>query len=420
MTRFTNALNTATGAAARSTATTHASRHTSRHTSRQGIRILAALLFGAVTLAGCEAHSDADFSMAPPEVDVAEVLGEPVTLWDTYTGRVEAPETVALRPRVSGYIDEVAFREGALVEAGDLLFRIDPRPYQARVQAARAELSRTRSQVTQAESEATRATQLLASRAVSQEEYDQRRSALLTARAQADAAEAALESARLDLAYTEVRAPVSGRVGRAMVTRGNLANADQTLLTSLVSVDPLHVYFNSDEQAAIDNQVVTHLLPPAGHGVPVRIALGGDGTRTHRGELDFIDNRLHASTGTLQYRAVLPNPEGLFRPGQFARVSMPVAQLEQALLVDRKAVLTDQDRRFVYVVDDNNMTARRQVITGREIDGLLVIREGLQDGDRVVVNGIQKIFGAGMMVAPQRVAMRDAARLTADSVAAMP
>lgn len=383
-------------------------------------RNMAALLFAMVTLAGCEAHSDADMVMMPPEVDVAEVLAEPVTLWDTYTGRVEAPETVALRPRVSGYIDEIAFQEGALVQAGDLLFRIDPRPYQARVQAARAELARARSLMSQADSEATRATQLLESRAVSREEHDQRRSALLAARAQTDAAEAALESAMLDLAYTEVRAPVSGRVGRAMVTRGNLANADQTLLTSLVSVDPLHVYFNSDEQSALNNAMIA----AAGRGLPVRIALGGETpdshNGTHRGELDFIDNRLHAGTGTLQYRAILPNPDGIFRPGQFARVTMPVAQLDQALLVDRKAVLTDQDRRFVYVVDDNNLTSRRQIVTGREVDGLLVIREGLHSGDRVVVNGTQKIFGAGMEVIPQRVAMRNVADTADDRVASMP
>lgn len=364
---------------------------------------IAGLLVTVVVLAGCDAHSEtAAPMMAPPAVDVADVLAEPVTLWESFTGRVAAPETVELRPRVSGYIDQVAFTEGALVEAGDLLFQIDPRPYQAREQAARAELALARSQLAQAQSEAGRAKQLLESRAISREEYDQRHTALLAARAQVDAAQAALDSAKLELAYTEVKAPVSGRVGRALVTRGNLASADQTLLTTVVSVDPVHVYFESDEQTALSSQ---SLLAKA-QRPRVRIALSGEAEFSHQGELDFIDNHLNANTGTLQYRAVLANPQGHFRPGQFARVEMPVASLDRALLINRKAVLTNQDRRFVYVVDDDNKVQPRQVTTGREVGELLVIRDGLDLGDRVIVNGQQKVFGAGMEVDPKQVAMR--------------
>lgn len=375
---------------------------------------LTPLLLAMVFLAGCDARSEAQHAGEPPEVDVARVLAEPVTLRETFTGRVEAPETVALRPRVSGYIDEVAFEEGELVKAGDLLFQIDPRPYQARARAARAELEQARSQLQLAEGEAGRAQRLLESRAISQEEYDQRRAALLNARASVQQAEAALQSAELNLRYTRVTAPVDGRAGRAMVTKGNLASADQTLLTTLVSVDPLYVYFDSNEDTAVDSG---QSLEP-GKTEPVRIGLVGEDGFPHQGALDFIDNRLNPNTGTLQYRAVLENPNGTFKPGQFARVEMPVAELDSALLVNRKAVLTDQDRRYVYVIDGDNTVGRRQVVPGRQVGQLLVIESGLESGDRVIVNGLQKIFGSGMQVAPRDVAMRDAPALDDKAVAA--
>lgn len=367
-------------------------------------RILGLALALTILLSGCEAQSDEAMAMPPPpEVDVAEVIMEPVTLWESFTGRVASPETVDLRPRVSGYIDEVAFEEGELVQAGDLLFQIDPRPYKAREQAARAELALANSQLELARSEAGRAKTLLESRAISREEYDQRNAALMSARAQVQAAQAALDTAELDLQYTRVTAPVSGRAGRALVTRGNLANADQSLLTTVVSVDPVHVYFEADEKSAFSSQQ----LPDNGQPRGVRIALGGDDSSQYQGELDFVDNHLNPGTGTLQYRAVLDNPEGLIKPGQFARVEMPVAKLDQALLVSRKAVLTDQDRRYVYVVDENNVVAPRQVTTGRQVDDLLVIREGLSSGDLVIINGVQKVYGPGMEVNPQLVAMKE-------------
>lgn len=376
---------------------------TTENFSRSG-RILGLAIALTILLSGCEAQSDEAMAMPPPpEVDVAEVIVEPVTLWESFTGRVASPETVDLRPRVSGYIDEVAFEEGELVQAGDLLFQIDPRPYKAREQAARAELALANSQLELARSEAGRAKTLLESRAISREEYDQRNAALMSARAQVQAAQAALDTAELDLQYTRVTAPVSGRAGRALVTRGNLANADQSLLTTVVSVDPVHVYFEADEKSAFSSQQ----LPDNGHPRGVRIALGGDDSSQYQGELDFVDNHLNPGTGTLQYRAVLNNPEGLIKPGQFARVEMPVAKLDRALLVSHKAVLTDQDRRYVYVVDENNLVAARQVTTGRQVDDLLVIREGLNSGDMVIINGVQKVYGPGMEVNPHLVAMRE-------------
>ncbi|SDO16313.1 RND family efflux transporter, MFP subunit [Vreelandella arcis] len=293
----------------------------------------------------------------------------------------------------------MAFEEGELVEQGDLLFLIDPRPYQARVGAAQAELDQARSQQTLAASEAERARVLLGRQAISQEVHDQRQAALNSARAMVDAAEAALDTAELDLEYTRITAPVSGRVGRAMVTRGNLANADQSLLTTLVTIDPIHVYFEADEQAAFASQTLL-----ADGESSLTIELGGDSQRQYTGALDFIDNHLNPSTGTLQFRALLANADGRIRPGEFARVEMPVARLEQALLVDRKAILTDQDRRYVYVIDGDNRAERRQVATGRQVEELMVVTDGLSPGDRVIVNGVQKVFFPGMPVNPQSVA----------------
>lgn len=369
-----------------------------RARSTSGRGILPFLLLMAL-LSGCEAKSEeAADAPPPPEVEVVDITAQPVVLSESFTGRVEAAETVELRPRVSGYIQEVAFKEGELVEEGDLLFQIDPRPYQARVSAAQAELAQARSQSAQAASEAERARVLLGRQAISQEMHDQRLAALNNARAMVNAAEAALVTAELDLAYTRITAPVSGRAGRAMVTRGNLANADQSLLTTLVTIDPIHVYFEADEQAAFASYALL-----AGGENSLKIELGGDAARQFTGTLDFIDNRLNPNTGTLQFRAMLNNPDGTIRPGEFARVEMPVARLEQALLVDRKAILTDQDRRYVYVIDGDNRADRRQVATGRQMGEQMVITEGLSPGDRIIVNGVQKVFFPGMQVSPQGV-----------------
>ncbi|HIZ49796.1 MAG TPA: efflux RND transporter periplasmic adaptor subunit [Candidatus Pseudomonas excrementavium] len=353
-----------------------------------------------LTLAGCDAQGQAQDNATPPppEVEVAEVHAEPVTLWGAFSGRVEAPQTVELRPRVSGYIDQLNFEEGELVKEGDVLFVIDPRPYQARVQLAQAELARMRSQLALASSEAARSAQLWERRAISREEFEQRNAAKTMAQAAVNAAAAALQSAQLDLEYTQVKAPVSGRIGRAEVTLGNLATADATLLATLVSVDPLYVYFESDQQTVQDN--------PHGQAVPVRIGLSGRQNFPYQGQLDFVDNQYNPRTGTLQYRARVANPDGKLRPGQFARVEMPVATASAALLVDQKAVLTDQDRRYLYVLGDDNKVERRIVETGRRVDGLLVITEGLAAGERVVVNGLQKITFPGIEVVPQQVAMR--------------
>ena len=362
------------------------------------VALLGVLLL--LALAGCDAQGQAQDNATPPppEFEVAEVRAEPVTLWGAFSGRVEAPQTVELRPRVSGYIDQVNFAEGEPVSEGDVLFVIDPRPYKAREQLAQAELARMRSQLTLADSEAARSAQLWERRAISREEFEQRNAARIMAQAAVNAAIAALQSAQLDLEYTQIKAPVSGRIGRAEVPLGNLATADATLLATLVSVDPLYVYFESDQQTVQDN--------PHGQAVPVRIGLSGQQDFPYRGQLDFVDNQYNPRTGTLQYRAQVANPDGKLRPGQFARVEMPVASASAALLVDQKAVLTDQDRRYLYVLGDDNKVERRIVETGHRVDGLLVITDGLAPGERVVVNGLQKIAFPGVEVTPQLVTMR--------------
>ncbi|WP_224784614.1 efflux RND transporter periplasmic adaptor subunit [Marinihelvus fidelis] len=373
-------------------------------THRLGQFALAAL--ATAVLAGCDVQgATGQDAPPPPEVDVAAVLVEAVTINETFTGRLEAPETVELRPRVSGYIESVTFTEGELVDAGDVLFEIDARPYEARARAARAELEGARNQLQLAGQEAERARELMDDRAISREEHDQRVAALADAQARVALAEATVETAELDLEYTRVIAPVSGRAGRALVTRGNLANANQSLLTTIVSVNPLHVYFNSNESDAHGSR---QLVDPRA-GTPVRVTLGGATETNRMATLDYIDNRVDPATGTLTFRAELPNPDGLFTPGQFARVDMPVTRLDQAILVDRKAVLTDQDRRYVYVIGDDNTAARRDVVPGSEAGSLLVINAGLEPGDRVVVNGTQRIFFPGMPVSPNPVAMRPGA-----------
>ncbi|BBM00543.1 efflux RND transporter periplasmic adaptor subunit [Microbulbifer sp. GL-2] len=366
------------------------------------VKKLTVTLFGLSTLvlAGCGTGEPVGQQPPPPAVEVVQVSAEPTTLWRSFTGRVVAPETVELRPRVSGYIDQVSFAEGALVKRGDILFTIDQRPYKARLRAAEADLQRVRSQLSFSEKQAGRAQQLLDSKAISREEYDRRIASRDAERAALSAAEAAVQNAQLDFQYTQVKAPISGQVSRALVTKGNLANADTTLLTTLVSVDPMYVYFESDEQTFAESR----RLLSADATPPVHIGLAGENGYPHKGKLDFIDNRLNSHTGTIQFRAVVANPNGAFKPGQFARVEMPIEEVDQAVLIDSKAVLTDQDRRYVYVVNQENLTERRPVQVGPRQGQRTVIRGGLQTGERIVVNGLQKIFFPGMPVVPEMVA----------------
>jgi len=344
----------------------------------------------------------------PPAVSAAAVVTKQVTYWDEFPGRVVAIDNVEIRPRVGGYIDAVKFREGEEVKKGDVLFIIDRRPFQAQAARAEAELLRAKTQADLARSQAERAKKLLEGRVISQEEFDERIAADAQASAAVRAAAAAAESTRLDLEYTEVRSPINGRAGQALITAGNLVTPNTSLLTTVVSLDKVHVYFESDEQSFLryagmaqrgersDSQDAKH---------PVQVALVGEEGFPHLGHLDFVDNHLDPRTGTIRARAILDNKDRLLTPGLFARVRLLGSGQVNALLIDEKAVLTDQDRKYVYVLDGQNQAQRRDIKLGRESGGLRVVTQGLAAGDRVIVHGIQKVFMPGMPVAPQDIIM---------------
>jgi multidrug efflux system membrane fusion protein len=283
---------------------------------------------------------------------------------------------------------------------------IDQRPYRAALASAEAELERTRAGAALARTQDQRARQLVAEHAVSREEADTRAGALAQSAAQVRAAEAALAAARLNLDFTEVRAPVSGRAGRALLTVGNLAQADQSVLTTVVSQDPVYVYFDADEHSFLrQQQAAKDTKGRPGVQRPVRVGLAGDDGFPHAGSLDFTDNQLNAGTGTVRMRARLPNPDRLLTPGLFARVQLQDAQglggERQTLLIDDKAVLTDQDRKYVYVVGEGNKAERRDLELGRMVDGRRVVDKGLAAGDRLVVGGLQRIYYPGMPISPK-------------------
>lgn len=373
------------------------------HSPRSALGVALALSMIAV-LAACSDAATQPAMPPPPDVSVAKVVSKAVTPWDDYTGRVAAVESVELRPRVSGYVERVAFDEGALVRKGDLLFVIDARRYRAALDQAQANLERARSEALLAQTQGTRAQVLLDAKAISREEFDTRRAGTAQGNAAVRAAEAAVAAARLDLQFTQVRAPIDGRAGRALITTGNLAQADATVLTTVVSQDPVHVYFDTDEQTYLRYAQLGRTGARDGDNA-VRVGLAGEDGYPHTGTVDFTDNQVDPRTGTVRARAVLRNPDGVFTPGLFARVQLEGGAPHSGLLIDDKAVLTDQDRKYVYVLGDKNTAVRKDIELGRVVDGLREVRKGLAAGDTVIVHGVQKVFMPGMPVAPKTIAM---------------
>jgi multidrug efflux system membrane fusion protein len=368
--------------------------------------LLAACVAAALVAAGCSSHAAPTAQMPPPpEVSVAQVLVKNVRQWDDFTGRVAAVETVELRARVSGYVDRVAYTEGQEVKKGDLLFVIDQRSYRAELARAQADLAKARSEAQLAQSQDARAQALIKAKAISREESDTRQAAVAQANAAVRAADAAVATAQLNLTFTEVRSPIAGRTGRAMITTGNLAQADATVLTTVVSMDPMYVNFEGDEQAYLRYNELARKGERAELRNPVRVGLANETGYPHLGMVDFIDNRIDANTGTIHARAVLPNPDHVFTPGLFARVQLEGSAEFKAMLVDDKAVLTDQDRKYVYVIGPENKAVRKDIVTGRVIDGLRVVSSGLAPEDAVIVQGMQKVFFPGMPVQPKTIAM---------------
>jgi len=348
-------------------------------------------------------------------VSVATVVQSDVATWNEFSGRLEAVERVDIRSRVAGTVQGVHFREGALVKAGDLLLTIDPAPYQADVDRADAQVFAAQSRLTNAKSNYERAKQLLADHAISQKEYDDSLNAQSEADANLRAAKAQLQTAQLSLGYTQVRAPVSGRVGKLEITTGNLvaAGPGAPVLTTLVSVSPIYASFDADEQ------VVVRALKdmPGGasargriEGIPVQMGTAASDGTPFQGRLQLIDNQVDAKSGTVRVRAAFDNADGALIPGQFARIRMGQARNETALLVNERAVGTDQNKKFVLVVGADNKAEYREVALGAPVNGLRVVTKGLKAGERVVVNGLQHIR-PGALVAPQAVTMDAKAEL---------
>lgn len=356
----------------------------------------------------------------PPKVSVARVAVQPIHEWQEFTGRLQAVKSVEVRPRVSGYIESVHFDEGSLVAAGDVLFRIDPRPFRAEVERLAAERERALAELELSVTNQERAERLFAENAISREEYDGLTTGRAIAAAELGAVEAALEAARLDLEFTTVKAPIGGRVSTALVTAGNLVDSS-TLLTTLVSDAPIYAYFHADEQSYLD--YIEGQDPAAARSAKVYVGLINETGYPHEGRLDFIDNRVDPDSGTIRGRAVLENADGRFTPGLFVRIKLVSPSVRNVALVDDRAIGTDLDQKYVLVLDDQNIAQYRGVETGPLIDDLRVVTKGLEAGDRVIVNGLQRVR-PGVPVAPTQVAMhrgsRELDRLAANVGAGQP
>ena len=373
--------------------------------------ILAALAvagLAAATLAGCDIANGKTpaAESAPPgaPITAAVVIEKAITETQEFSGRTESIERVEIRSRVGGYIDSVNFQPGAKVRKGQLLFQIDPRPYQAEANRAEAAVNSAKAKADLARLELARAERLLADKAIAQREYDERASSLKELDANARAAQAQYETARLNLGYTRIIAPIDGRVSKAEITAGNLIDAT-AVLTSVVSDARIYASFDGDESTYLRVGAQSH----GGRPVKVRIGLASETGFPHEGQLEFVDNRLDVQTGAVRMRAVFANADNLLVPGLFARVQLDTGSgggkdSANAVLIDERAVGTDQNRKFVYVVTPDSKAEYRQVTLGPAAQGLRVVRSGLKAGETIVVNGLQRVH-PGAPVAAQLVAM---------------
>lgn len=374
-------------------------------------------------LSACERQPATTSPPPPPQVTVSQPVIRDVVEWDEYTGRLEAVESVEIRARVSGYLQSVHFTDGAVVKKNALLFVIDPRPYQAELNRTQAGLEQALARFERTQKDLLRAQQLVRSRAVSQEEVDTRSADQREAQEAVQAARAAVDAARLNVEFTQVKAPISGRISRQLVTEGNLINGgtgDATLLTTIVSLDPIYGYFDVDERSYLKYSRLWRNGNGNGNGarpgsrdakapgsdakISVSLGLANETGFPHQGYLDFINNRLDPNTGTMTGRAIFPNPDLTLVPGLFARTRVPGSGQYEALLIPDEAIGSDQTQRFAFVVNDQNTVEYRKVEVGPMIDGLRVIRDGLKPEDWVIVNGVQRVR-AGARVDPQKPAV---------------
>ena len=366
---------------------------------RKGTRLVTLLL--PLALVGCTVGEASSPPPAPPapEVTTAEVAVRDLNDWADFTGRLEAVDSVAIRPRVGGFVESVHFAEGGRVAAGDLLYQIDPRPFKAEVDRLGAERERALAQLKLAQTYRERAERLLARNATSQEEFEQLAADATVAAAQLASLNAALEKAALDLSFTRVTAPIAGRVSRAIVTAGNLVDAS-IVLTTVVSDEAVYAYFDVDEQTYLEHVQESN----APEQSVVHVGLINEQGYPHEARLDFVDNQFDPNHGTIRARAVLDNSDGKFTPGLFARMKLVSPNRHSAALVDDRAIGTDLGKRFVFVVDEQGVVQYRSVETGRLVEGLRIVENGLAAGDVVIVNGLQRVR-PGVSVAQTRVAM---------------
>jgi RND family efflux transporter MFP subunit len=364
-------------------------------------KTLILLIFAAAAgLAGCaRSQATGGAATAPaPAVSVAQVVSKPLRDFEEFTGRLEPVTTVSIQPRVPGFIDSAQFTEGAHVSKGQLLFRIDPRPYQAEVDRLVAQLKRARTQSELAAINHERGKQLIAKHVIAQQDFDQLATTAISSGDDIGAAAAALEAARLNLEFTQVRSPIDGRVSRMLITPGNLV-ATTSVLTTVVSDNPVYAYFDADEQTYL--RFSNHA---SGGASPVYMGLADEQGYAHEGRLDFVDNQVDARSGTIRARAVFDNKDGRYTPGLFARIKLIGGQAHDTILIDERAVGTDLGKKFVLALKADNTLEYRPVTLGANIDGLRVVSQGLTDGDVIVVNGLQHVR-PGATVAPTRVPM---------------
>ncbi|MCY1317361.1 Efflux pump periplasmic linker BepF [compost metagenome] len=378
-----------------------------------GLSILLSVAGGGAVMLGLPQHFEADAATetaaAPPPavpVSVSRAQSKRITTWEEFSGRLEAIERVEVRPRVGGAILKAHFREGALVKQGDLLVTIDPEPYAAAVERAKAQVEAAEARVALAKIELERGRKLVTTSAVPQSSVDQRSSAYDEAQAEVRSAKAALRTAELDLQYTEVRAPISGRVGRLDVTAGNLvaAGSASPVLTTLVSVDPIYASFNASEEVV--TTALAKLAASAGgdaiERLPVQVGTAADEGTPITGHIQLINNEVDAATGTIRVRAALENADGKLISGQFVRIRIGEPDPEEKLVISDRAIGSDQDKKFVFVVGTDNKVEYRQVKLGPNSDGLRIVESGLKSGENIVVNGLQRVR-PGVVVAPQQV-----------------
>jgi multidrug efflux system membrane fusion protein len=362
---------------------------------RPSVALLAVALV-APLLSGCN-RSSAQPRPGLPMVTVAPVEQKRIVEWGEFTGRTEAVDSVEVRPRVSGYIQEVRFQSGQLVRKGDVLFVIDPRWHQAEFDRLRAEAERARVLADNAKRESDRTAQLLANKAISAEEGEARTARFDQAKAAQQAAEAGRDFAKLDLEYTQVRAPINGRVSRALLTEGNYVSGvagATTLLTTIVSGDPVYVYADIDEESLLKFNALSRankLATNSDGKIPVELQLGDEEEFRHTGQIESFDNRLDPNTGSILLRAVFPNADGRIVPGLFARIRIPLSDPHTVLLVSEQAIGTDQAQKYVLTLTDKSTVAYQPVKLGPSLEGRRVVRSGLQGDEKIVVEGLQRV-----------------------------